>query len=139
LDLFPQDVLLRSAASDGLDDPRYLDARAANLTRTRDDGIDAVCLRLRLDALVAATMSPAWQIDHVTGDSHFGSAWGQAAVAGYPSITLPIGEVHGLPVGLAIWGRAWTEATLIRIASAVEDQIGYRPVPSYRESVGILA
>jgi Asp-tRNA(Asn)/Glu-tRNA(Gln) amidotransferase A subunit family amidase len=51
---------------------------------------------------------------------------------------LPIGEVQGLPVGLAIWGRAWTEATLIRIASAVEDQLNYRPMPSYRESVGLF-
>jgi amidase len=139
LDLFGQDMLLRSANSAGLDNPAYLQARAANHRRTREEGIDAVCLRLRLDALVAATMSPAWPIDHITGDSHSGSAWGQAAVAGYPSMTLPVGEVHGLPVGLAIWGRAWSEATLIRIASAVEDQIGYRPEPSYRESVGLLA
>jgi amidase len=139
LDLFPQDGLLRSEASAGLDNPAYLEARAANRRRTREDGIDAVCLRLRLDALVAATMSPTWQIDHIAGDSHSGSAWGQAAVAGYPSISLPIGEVQGLPVGLTIWGRAWTEATLLRIASSVEDQIRYRPVPSYGESVNLLA
>jgi amidase len=138
LDVFPQDVLIRAAATDGIDDPTYLAARAANHRITREDGIDAVCLGLRLDALVAPTMSPAWPIDHVTGDNHAGSAWGQAAVAGYPSISLPIGEVQGLPVGLAIWGRAWTEATLIRIASAVEDQLNYRPMPSYRESVGLF-
>jgi amidase len=138
LDLFGQDILLRSVKSAGLDNPAYLQAREANHRRTREEGIDAVCLRLRLDALVAAAMPPAWPIDHITGDSHSGSAWGQAAVAGYPSMTLPIGEVHGLPVGIAIWGRAWSEATLIRIASAVEDQIGYRPLPCYRESVGIL-
>jgi len=139
LDLFPQDILLRSAASSGLDDPVYLDARAANHRRTREEGIDAVCDRLHLDALVAPTMSPAWTIDHITGDSHYGSAWSQAAVAGYPSMSLPVGEVQGLPVGLAIWGRAWTESTLIRIAGAVEDQIGYRPEPRYRESVSLLA
>jgi amidase len=138
LDLFPQDVLIRAAATSGLDNPAYLAALAVNQRRARDEGIDGVCIRLGLDALVAPTMSPAWPIDHVSGDNHSGSSWGQAAVAGYPSLSLPIGEVHGLPVGLAIWGRAWAEATLIRLASAVEDQISYRPVPSYRESVGIL-
>jgi amidase len=139
LDLFPQDILLRSSASAGLGAPAYLDARAANHRRTREEGIDSVCVSLRLDALVAPAMAPAWPIDHITGDSPIGSAWGQAAVAGYPSMTLPIGEVQGLPVGLAIWGRAWTEAILIRIASALEDQIGYRPAPSYKQSVGLLA
>jgi amidase len=139
LDVFPQDVLRRSERCGGLDELVYLEARAANQRRTRQEGIDEVCLRHRLDALIAPTMSPAWPIDHITGDSHFGSAWGQAAVAGYPSMTLPIGEVQGLPVGMAIWGRAWSEATLIRIASAVEDQIRYRPVPSYRKSVALLA
>jgi amidase len=138
LEVFPQDFMIRSAATSGLDDPAYMTALADNLRRTRGEGIDAVCLRLRLDALVAPTMPPAWQIDHVTGDSHLGCAWGQAAIAGYPSISLPVGEVRGMPVGLTIWGRAWSEATLLRIASAVEDQIAYRPAPSYRESVGLL-
>jgi amidase len=132
VDLFPQDVLIRAASSGGLDDPAYLAARSANHRRTREEGIDAVCARLGLDALVAPTMAPAWMIDHVNGDSHFGASWSHAAIAGYPSLNLPIGEVRGLPVGLALWGRAFTEATLIRIASAVEGQISYRPVPTYR-------
>jgi amidase len=84
-------------------------------------------------------MAPAWVIDHLNGDSHAGASWSQAAVAGYPSINLPVGEIQGLPVGLAIWGRAWSEATLIRIAAAAEAQISYRPVPTYRATVGIFA
>jgi amidase len=139
LDLFPQDVLARAAATAGLADPAYLAARAANQRRTREEGIDAVCGRLRLDALVAPTMATAWVIDHLNGDGHDGAAWSQAAIAGYPSVNLPIGEVHGLPVGLAIWGRAFSEAVLIGIAAAAERQIGYQAVPSYRQSVGILA
>jgi amidase len=138
LEVFPQDVMIRSAATHGLDDPRYVSARAANLRRTREEGIDGVCIRLGLDALVAPTMSPAWPIDHVSGDSHLGSSWGQAAVAGYPSLSLPVGEVRGMPVGLTIWGRAWSEATLIRLASAVESQIGFRPAPTFRESVSFV-
>ena len=139
LDVFPHDVLVRSAATGGLDDPAYLRARAANHRLTRLQGSDGVCLRLHLDALVAPTMSPAWPIDYITGDNHAGAAWGQAAIAGYPSMSLPIGEIHGLPVGLTIWGRAWTEGTLIRIASALEAQIGYRPAPGYGEAVSPLA
>ncbi|MFZ0170067.1 MAG: amidase [Acidimicrobiales bacterium] len=139
LDLFPQDVLVRAATSCGLDDPVYREAQAANHQRTRSEGIDGVCERLRLDALVAPTMAPAWVIDHLNGDSHAGASWSQAAVAGYPSINLPVGEIQGLPVGLAIWGRAWSEATLIRIAAAAEAQISYRPVPTYRATVGIFA
>lgn len=138
LDLFPHDLLVRSAATSGLDEPSYLVARDANHRRTRAEGIDATCERLRLDALVAPTMAPAWLIDHVNGDIHAGTAWGQAAIAGYPSMSLPVGEVHGLPVGLAIWGRAFTEAMLLRIAAATERRVAYRPVPSYRASVGML-
>jgi amidase len=139
LDLFPQDVLERAAATIGLQDPAYRRALEANHRRTRADGIDAACGRLRLDALVAPTMGPAWTIDHVNGDGHARAAWSEAAIAGYPSLSLPVGEVHGLPVGLAIWGPAWTEATLLRIAAAAERQIAYRPLPSYRPSVSLLS
>jgi amidase len=138
LDLFPHDVLVRAAATAGLENPAYRAARDANQRRTRSEGIDAVCNRLRLDALVAPTMPPAWTIDQLNGDSHAGAAWSQAAIAGYPSISLPVGEVHGLPVGLAIWGRAFTETTLIRIAAGLERQIAYVPVPLYRTTVGIV-
>lgn len=138
LDLFPHDLLVRCAGMAGLDDPLYRAALAANHRRTRGEGIDAVCDRLALDGLVAATMAPAWPIDHVNGDAYLGSAWGQPAIAGYPSLTLPVGEVHGLPVGLAVWGRAWSEASLVRIAIALERQLGYRPVPSYGDSVALL-
>ncbi len=137
LDLFPQDLLVRSAGMAGLDDPAYQAALAANHRRTRSEGIDAVCDRLRLDALLAPTMAPAWLIDHVNGDAYQGSAWGQPAIAGYPSLTLPVGAIHGLPVGLAIWGRAWSEATLVRIAAALERQLDYRPVPAYTASTAV--
>ncbi len=136
LSAFPQDVLVRSAASGGVDEPAYLEARAANHRRAREDGIDQVCRREGLDALVAPTMAPAWLIDQLNGDHHSNSAWSQAAIAGYPSMNLPVGEVHGLPVGLAIWGRAWTEATLLNIAFGLERQLDYSPVPTFRASAG---
>jgi amidase len=138
LDLFPQDMLIRSSETTGVDDAAYLDARAANWRRTREEGIDAVCERLNLDALIAPAMAPAWPIDHVTGDRQIGASWSQAAVAGYPSIAVPVGEVHGLPVAVAIWGRAFTEATLVRIAGALEAEIAFRPTPLFLPSVSVL-
>ena len=65
--------------------------------------------RLRLDAIVAPTGSPAWPTDLVNGDHFLGASSTPAAVAGYPSITVPAGVVHGLPVGLSFIGRAWSE------------------------------
>lgn len=131
LDLFGHELIVRSAGMGGLDDEAYLEALAANHRRTREDGIDGTCDRFGLDALVAATMAPAWPIDYVNGDGYLGSAWSQAAIAGYPSLSVPIGEFRGLPVGLAVWGRAWSEATLVRVAAALERQLDYRPAPSY--------
>ena len=84
-------------------------------------------------------MAPAWLIDHVTGDNYTGASWMQAAVAGYPSISVPVGQRHGLPVGLTIWGPAWSEATLIHIAYALERQLALDSVPSFVETVGYLA
>jgi amidase len=139
LDVFPQDVLERAAGMAGPDDATYRQARQRNLNRTRRDGIDAACSRFHLDALVAPTMGPAWPIDHLNGDSHAGSSWGQAAVAGYPSLSVPVGEVSGMPVGLAVWGLPWTEATLLRIAAAVERELSYVPLPTYRAVVADFA
>ncbi len=71
-----------------------------------DAGIDAVMNRLRLDAIVAPTGSPAWPIDLVNGDHFLGASSTPSAVAGYPSVTVPAGFVNGLPVGLSFMGRA---------------------------------
>ena len=80
----------------------------------RPTGIDAVMTRLRLDAIVAPTGSPAWTTDLLNGDHFLGASSTPAAVAGYPSITVPAGFSHGLPVGITFIGRAWSEATLIQ-------------------------
>jgi amidase len=89
-----------------------------------------------LDALVAPTTSPAWPIDHVNGDHITGASTSAAAVAGYPHISVPAGDVDGLPVGISFFGRAWSEATLIRLAYAFEQATHHRRVPRFSPSVG---
>ena len=93
------------------------------------EGIDAAMSKDRLDALVAPTMGPAWPTDHFNGDHVLGASTTVAAVAGYPHITVPAGQVSGLPVGVSFFGRAWSEATLIRLAYAFEQATRHRAVP----------
>ena len=88
----------------------------------------------KLDALIAPTGGPAWIIDLVNGDGGTASAPAPstvAAVAGYPHITVPMGFVRGLPVGLSFFGRAWSEATLIRLAYAYEQATRHRRPPTF--------
>ncbi len=84
-----------------------------------------------LDALVAPTGSPAWPIDLVNGDHFLGASSSPAAIAGYPNISVPMGYSFGLPVGISIFGRAWSEPTLIRIAHAFEQATKIRRPPRF--------
>ncbi|HEV8394863.1 MAG TPA: amidase [Vicinamibacterales bacterium] len=95
------------------------------------EGIDAAMEKHRLDALVAPTLSPAWPTDHLNGDHVLGASTTAAAVAGYPHVTVPAGDVSGLPVGISFFGRAWSEATLIRLAYAFEQATHHRRVPRF--------
>jgi amidase len=131
LAFFGQEYLIEAAVMGGLDSPRYLKARERNWRRAREEGIDAALDSANADVLAFATMGPAWRIDHVNGDAHAGAGYQAAAVAGYPAISLPIGKVSGLPVGLCLVGKAWSEPTLVRIAFALEQALalgdGIRP------------
>jgi amidase len=129
---FGQERLRISEATTGLDAPEYRQAVAAIQKATRADGIDAVMDRHRLDALVAPTTGPAWLIDHIRGDRFDGGdSAGTAAIAGYPDITVPMGLVAGLPVGISFFGRAWSEPTLLTIAYAYEQATKKRAEPTY--------
>lgn len=126
---FGQDRFLKSQAKGPLTDPAYRRALALCRRLAGRDGIDATMDRHHLDALVAPTQGPTWLIDLVNGDSFGGSSSSPAAVAGYPSITVPMGQVHALPVGLSFFGRAWSEPTLLRVAFAFEQATHHRQPP----------
>ena len=132
---FGQEHFVNAQAKGGLESREYLDALANNHRYSRAEGIDKVLAEHRLDALVAPTGGPAWLTDFIKGDAESGSFTSQAAVAGYPHITVPAGLVHGLPCGISFVGGAWSEAKLIAMAYAYEQGAMQRRPPSYPKSI----
>lgn len=104
-------------------------AKARRLAGT--EGIDAALRRHRLDALVAPSTGPAWRTDTVLGDHFTGAGYGAAAVAGYPSITVPMGDVRGLPLGLVFMGTKWSEPRLVELAYGFEQATRARRAPRF--------
>ncbi|HZK99071.1 MAG TPA: amidase [Caulobacteraceae bacterium] len=119
--LFGQDVFEAAEATKGLADPAYLTALATGRRLAGAEGIDRMLAVNQVVALVAPTLAPAWVIDPVLGDHDLGGGAGSlAAVAGYPHLTVPMGTVSGLPVGLSFIGPAWSEARLLSLGYAFE-------------------
>jgi amidase len=118
---FGQELFVMSQSKGPLTDAAYREAKD-RAQRAAREGLDSILGKNRLDAIVAPTEGPAWLTDLVNGDPGYGG--GQAsrapAVAGYPHVTVPMGEVSGLPVGISFIGTAFSEATLIRLAYAYE-------------------
>ncbi|MGP8227806.1 MAG: amidase [Steroidobacteraceae bacterium] len=132
---FDQELLRQAQAKGGLDEAAYRDARATCLTATRSGGIDAVLCESNLDAIVSLTSGPAWLIDSVNGDFDTGGCSSPAAVAGYPHITVPAGLYRGLPIGLSFFGTAFSERTLIKLASGFEHAANGRVAPRFLPGV----
>jgi len=128
---FGQDFLVKAQALGSLETKEYVAALDKCRRLLRTEGIDAVMDREKLDALVAPTEGPAWLTDLVAGDHFLGSSSSLAAVAGYPSITVPAGFVSGLPVGLSFFGRAWSEPVLCKLAYAFEQATKARKAPRF--------
>jgi amidase len=135
---FMQEIFELAEASGPLTDDRYRQALARNRRISREEGIDAVLREHRLDALVMPTGGPASKIDYAGGiGGGGGSPSTPAAIAGYPAITVPMGFVYGLPVGLCFLGTAWSEPALIRLAYAYEQASLARRPPAYTPA-GVL-
>jgi amidase len=132
---FGQELFVQAEKKGPLTSPAYRRALATCQSRARALGIDAVMTRLRLDAIVAPTGSPAWPTDLLNGDHFLGASSTPAAVAGYPSLTVPAGFIHGLPVGLSFFGRAWSEQKLIALAYAYEQATKHRRPPTFLATV----
>lgn len=134
LKYFNQAYLKMANETEGTSSDDYLFA-LENLKRmSQQEGIDRVMNEHNLDAIVAPTGSPAWSTDWLNGDNfHLGSS-SPAAWAGYPIISIPMGTIHGLPVGLSFFGRAWSEPTLIEIAYGFEQHTKARIIPTFRKN-----
>jgi amidase len=131
---FDQKLLEQAEEKGGLDAAEYRKALASMLKAARQDGIDKLMDEHRLDALMAPTGTPAWKTDLVDGDHFSGSSSSLAAIAGYPSITVPMGFVDELPVGVSFFGRAWSEPLLLEIAYAYEQGTKHRRAPRFHAS-----
>ncbi len=117
---FGQDLFEKAEAKGPLTDAAYGAALETCRRLSREEGLDAAFADSGVDAIVAPTGGPAWLIDHVNGDHYVGGNSSPAAVSGYPSITLPMGFVAALPVGVSFLGRAWSEGPLLDLASGFE-------------------
>ena len=134
---FGQDTFLKSEEKGPLTTQEYIDAVAKARDLARKEGIDATMDKNNLDALVGPTGGPAWLTDHINGDSFGGGSSSTAAVAGYPNITVPAGFVHGLPVGISFFGRAWSEPVLLRVAYGFEQATKARKAPGFAPTLNI--
>jgi len=131
MEYYNQAYLEMAQEKSGLDSQEYKDALAAMHKGAREEGIDKVMSEHNLDAIIAPTGSPAWKTDWVNGDSFQLGSSSPAAHAGYPNITLPMGFVDDLPVGISIFGRAWSEPVLLEIAYAFEKGTKHRRTPEF--------
>ena len=128
---FGQEIFLKAQEKGPLTEKAYLEALEKNRRLAGSEGIDAVMNQQRLDAIVTPTAGPAWMTDLVNGDHETGGSSSPAAVAGYPSVTVPAGQVFGLPVGISFFGRAYSEPTVLRLAFAFEQVALARKPPRF--------
>jgi amidase len=136
---FGQEIFELAQEKGPLTEMAYRKALAKNHQLSQEEGIDAALAKHRVDAIVAPTGGPAWVTDPINGDHFSGGSSTPAAVSGYPAVTVPAGFVRGLPVGITFFGRAWSEATLIKFAYAFEQATKARKAPRFLTTVELRA
>jgi amidase len=132
---FDQEIFELAEEKGNLNSEEYLEALKSSKLYAGKEGIDAVMEEHNLDAIIAQTNGPAWTIDWVNGDHFSGGSSSPAAISGYPNITVPMGFVHGLPVGISFFGKAWSEPKLLKIAYAFEQATKHRKAPDFKKSL----
>ncbi|EMR01416.1 amidase [Cesiribacter andamanensis] len=128
---YGQQYLEMAQAKGDLSTKEYQEALAKMQKGSREEGIDKLMGEHSLDAIIAPTGSPAWKTDLINGDSFQLGSSSPAARAGYPNITVPMGFVEHLPVGISFFGRAWSEPLLLEIAYAYEQGTKHRKAPAF--------
>ena len=128
---FDQKILEQAEKKGDLSSPDYRKSLAKMLKTTRENGIDKMMNSNHLDALVAPTGSAAWKTDLILGDHFVGGSSSLAAISGYPAITIPMGFIEDLPVGITFFGRAWSEPILIEIGYSYQQGTKHRKAPNY--------
>jgi amidase len=130
---YDQELLLEAQRKGSIESKEFIEILSKMNRLVRDEGIDKVMAENSLDAFMAPTGSPAWKTDLINGDAFVLSSSSPAAISGYPNITVPMGLVEGLPVGISFFGRAWSEPLLLEIAYAYETGTRYRTAPMFRK------
>jgi amidase len=128
---FGQEIFEMAQKKGPLTDAAYKKALAKNYRLSRAEGIDAVIKKHKLDAVIAPTGGPAWTTDLLNGDRYTGGYSTASAIAGYPHITVPAGQVGGLPVGLSFFAGEWSEPVLLKFAYAFEQATKARRAPKF--------
>ncbi|MEP2025720.1 MAG: amidase [Reichenbachiella sp.] len=127
---FQQEIFKLANSKGDLKDQAYKEALALCQKISRTDGIDLAVETYKLDAIVSPTGDPAWKIDRINGDNYRISSSSMPAMSGYPNITVPAGNVQGLPIGISFFSTAYKEAELIAIAYSFEQKTQARIVPN---------
>jgi amidase len=136
LALFDQDIFENAAARGGLDDPQYTKSLALVQSVAGERGIDAMLSQFEVDVLVAPSGPLASRVDPINGDvwpDWVGAGW-MAAAAGYPHLTVPMGSVHGIPIGVSFIGGRGTDAKMLAYGFAYEQASRLRVEPAYLEN-----
>lgn len=128
---YNQERMIQSQKKASIESAEFIGILARMNRLVRDEGIDRVMKENNLDGFIAPTGSPAWKTDLINGDSYTVSSSSPAAISGYPSITVPMGLIDGLPVGISFFGKAWSEPQLIEIAYGYESGTKFRRTPQF--------